>query len=631
MKKPIALVLALSLVAVMFAACTPSGAATTATPAPTAAADSGGTPTADGNESADGGSLRVDVGVIAPPQNPRESDTLAVNSDGTLKYEIDNNGYPVEWYDYVLPLTTSADSFTYFTTSYIPPTMIPPEGMASMDYYTFLRDKTGVNIDYQNQGQDLAAAQTQFSIMLASDDLADINAYASYFFSMSGGGAISEMIDQNFFANVADYRAYAPNFLYQVPRFDYDPDLIATMWLNDEMIVQIVPMVENPMPGTGYCIRGDWLDRLGDAPKASDIRTYDQLLDVLTRFKNEIITNEQGYPMTFFSVVELTAGQFFGGYDTALISSAPATRIVNGEVKFTLSEQTDYDALRLFLDMLDAGLTDPNYVTYATTQNVMPLLLADGMGMAPMNPSEVNGYETMNATPGARWDAIHSPAKTENYQFKYGHGQADYSLQYFGWGFNAKSADIPLIISYADWFYSEEGSWDASWGIEGVTYEYDENGEAYKTDFVINNSYQQTIGFFMLAYSNFAFYEPVRNIHLAGYAYPGGERYKDMMYLWYEDYYVPVRDGVSEMDWPSATAKPTQYQQDDLNTFITDTNTWFTENYAMFLDKSTPLNQDTWDAYVTELYAQGYERYQAIMQNVFDEYLAKRAEIIANS
>jgi hypothetical protein len=493
-----------------------------------------------------------------------------------------------------------------------------------------VREKTGVNIEYQFQG-DFTASQTQYSIMLASDDMSDLISYGTLYFALGGGGVESEMIDQKYVANLADYRAYMPNYLYQVPRFGYDPDMISIIWLNDDMITQIQPMVENPAPSTVYCIRGDWLDRLDGAPQPNDIRTYDQLTDVLTRFKNEIITNEQGYPMTFYSIVELMPALFFGGFDASITSNVPATRVVNGELQFTLTEENDYDALQFFLEWQNAGLSDPNYASYGTTQATMATMLNDGYGLIPLNPGEASGYEQQNVTPGARWDAIRAPAKTVDYKFKYGHGQPAWTLLGYGWTINAKASNVPLLVSYGDYFYSDEGSFDGSWGIEGLTYDYDDKGEPYKTDFVIHNSYNQPIVWFMLAYQQCTFFEPTRNFHLAGYAYPEGQRFKDMFEYALQDYYVPKRDGYSEMDWPSSTAKATQEQQTDVDSFITDANTWFAENYAMFLDGSTPLNPDTWSTYVEQLYAQGYDRYQQIMQNVLDTYLARRDEIAANT
>jgi ABC-type glycerol-3-phosphate transport system substrate-binding protein len=504
-------------------------------------------------------------------------------------------------------------------------------------YQTMLRETTGVNVEYQTI--DYTSAQQAFSVMLASSDFTDIMggvAGVYGFWGAAGGGTSSDMIDQKFFANIADYRAYAPNFMYQIPRFDFDPELINAIWLNDTMITNMGPYIENPLPGTGFAIRGDWIDQLEGAPAAADIHTYDQLHDVLTRFKTEGLMADEGYPIFFPQAIELQAGVFFGGMNTALMNTAPAIKVVDGTVGFTLTQDIDYDALNLFLTWLDEGLIDPAYTELPSFENARDKLYSDGYGMISINPSEVEGLERYNVrTPDSRWDALPASKLTEDFVIKYAHANGRYSYVGGGWAFKANGANVPLAISYADWFYSEDGSFIGSYGVEGTsvddpntTYFYDDTGKVLKTNFVLNDASGRAVSYVMLDYQQLSFSEPIRHVHLGNYAIEGGERMVQFFYTWVEDYYAPTGDG-SLYDWPSAAAKPTDEQQRELNGFLTDTNTWFSENYALFFDKTTPLSRDTWNTYVNGLMDAGYARYQLIMQNVYDDYMAKREEQLA--
>ncbi|MGI6577767.1 MAG: hypothetical protein ACOX1Q_07060 [Eubacteriales bacterium] len=47
--------------------------------------------------------------------------------------------------------------------------------------------------------------------------------------------------------------------------------------------------------------------------------------------------------------------------------------------------------------------------------------------------------------------------------------------------------NIPVLVSWFDYFYSDEGEILADYGIEGETFEYDDNGKPYFLDVVINN------------------------------------------------------------------------------------------------------------------------------------------------
>ena len=44
-----------------------------------------------------------------------------------------------------------------------------------------------------------------------------------------------------------------------------------------------------------------------------------------------------------------------------------------------------------------------------------------------------------------------------------------------------------IAIQWMDYRYTEEGSTLANWGVEGVSFEYDENGNKQYTDLIVNN------------------------------------------------------------------------------------------------------------------------------------------------
>jgi len=629
MKKTIALLLVLAMIMCLFAACATK--TTTDDTTPTTAPDT----STDTSEETTGDEPAANP--IAPPELPHAGDSLAVDDQGNLKYDLDDKNYPLGYYEYELPLTTSNDTFVYWYPLIFPFMTVATEG-ANGIYQTMLRETTGVNIEYQTT--DYTSAQQAFSVMLASSDFTDIMggvAGAYGFWGASGGGTTSDMIDQKFFVNIADYRAYAPNFMYQIPRFDYDPELINLIWINDTMITNMGPYVENPLPGTGFAIRGDWLDKLEGAPAASEIATYDQLHDVLLRFKNEGLVADGGFPIFFPSAIELQAGVFFGGFNTSMYNAAPAVKVVDGVVGYTLSQDVDFDTASLFLNWIDEGIIDPAYTEYASFENARDLLYSDGYGMISINPSEVEGLERYNVTtPDSRWDAIHCTKLTEDFEIKYAHSLGRYAYVGGGWSFNAKASNIPLLISYADWFYSEEGSFIGSYGVEGedvdtpnATYYYDDTGKVLKTNFVLHDESGRAISYVMLDYQQLSFSEPIRHVHLGNYAVEGGERLVEFFYLWAEDYYNPKGDG-SQYDWPSSSAKASDEQQAEINSFITDTNTWFSENYALFFDGSVALTKDNWDSYVSGLMDAGYSRLIMIMQNVYDDYMAKRNEQLAS-
>jgi putative aldouronate transport system substrate-binding protein len=615
----------------LFAACTPTEqtsptqtAAPTASTAPASTSAPGATEAPD-----DDNAISYDPGDIEPPEMPYDTDDLAVNPDGTLRYEIDELSLPVDWYDYTLPLTTSNETLDYWAPNFVIQ-LVSAEGAATMPYQSMLRDTTGVNINYEYFGY--MDAQTSYQTMIASDDLADIIGWGVTYWIATG--IESNMIDEGFYANIADYRAYAPNFFYQVNRYDRDPELISAIWLNDEMVTNMGPYREVSTPqDAAMTIRGDWVDTLdqkGLLPagvhKSEDIRTYEQLEAVMGLFQSETIKDEQGFPLLFMGSGEPWPTAIFGGMDTAMYLSAPMTKVINGKVTFTMLEDVDFEAATVMVDWLDKGYIGSEWASYAVSTDVYPILFNEGIGIYYSDASGISTIEQscQIVNPNARWEALRTPARTENYDFKYQRSAKPYVYNQFGsgWSFNAKGKNVPLAISYSDWFYSDDGAFIGSWGVEGLTYEYDANGTPQRTEFVMNQESGFSLGMFLWVYTQFWFAEPTRYYAASLYAYPGGDRYFHNMEIWAEEYHA-YRFGV-DYDWPSSTAKPNKDQQDEVDTYLLDANTWFAENVMLFFDGSKELTKPNWDAYVSGLKEIGYERYTLVMQNVYDAYAANR-------
>ncbi|MDR0935663.1 MAG: hypothetical protein LBM98_03155 [Oscillospiraceae bacterium] len=611
MKKTLALLLALSLVFVMFAACS-SSTNNTASPTPGAEA----TPSAA-------------TGDATPDANPApEGKTLSTQG---RSYPVDDYDYPTEPFNYDLPLTTDDTVFTYFTTSFLA-AAIPAEGLGTMPYQTMLRDKTGVHIDYQVSA--INDMNQTLTLMLESDALTDIVTWASLYWTQ---GSQNDMVTSGFYANIADYRQDMPNFMYQIPRWDFNPELIASIWLNADTIVSVGGYIDNSLPGTGYFIRGDWADALGF--NAETILTYDDLHNYLTAVKNEYSKPDaEVFPIEFFQTVELAAGTFFGGMQTGLISTLITPRVVDGQVTYTQTEDVDYQALKLFLDWRDEGLVDPKYVSNDLTSAFMSQLTQGLTACYAGNPSEVLGVETASVDPNARWDPITYPVLNAGDGLKFGHGVPAYVYIAGGWSFNAKGQNIPVILNYADYFFTDEGSFDASYGVPGedyntpqTNYYYDDDGAVQRTDFWHNgwkdfaSMGANSPSWMSFLYGNVSFFEPGLHNHLANYAYEGGQRLVDAMYKWAEQGYISPNPDGSNYDWPSAQAKLTNEQSAEVATFSSDMNTWIEENYGFFLNDTTPLTEETWDVWVDGLNtATQYPRYKLIMQQVYDDYMAAR-------
>ncbi|NMA37552.1 MAG: hypothetical protein GX942_04515 [Papillibacter sp.] len=152
MKKKLAFILALVFVLALFAGCGGKNTGNTG--------NNAAKPTASGNDTAK---------PTDQPDTPTEEPSPYNFAIG--KYEVNEAGFPTEKYVYELPLSTTGESFTKWTTCYTPQ-FIPEDGWGSIETWAGVREMTGVIIEYDVVSSDTRSQN--FSVLLASDQLHDI-------------------------------------------------------------------------------------------------------------------------------------------------------------------------------------------------------------------------------------------------------------------------------------------------------------------------------------------------------------------------------------------------------------------------------------------------------------------------
>jgi ABC-type glycerol-3-phosphate transport system substrate-binding protein len=190
MKKKLALILALVLVLALFAGCGGTNAGNT------------GNNAANSTPESSNAANSTDEVEATPTEEPSPYNYAAG------KYEVNQAGYPTEKYVYELPLSTTGESFTKWTTCYTPQ-FIPEDGWGAIETWAGVREMTGVTIEYDVVPSD--TRKQNFSVLLASDALEDIMDQATYFYS----GTPLQAISEGYFVNLIDYTDYMPCYLYE--------------------------------------------------------------------------------------------------------------------------------------------------------------------------------------------------------------------------------------------------------------------------------------------------------------------------------------------------------------------------------------------------------------------------------
>ncbi|NLN77667.1 MAG: extracellular solute-binding protein, partial [Armatimonadetes bacterium] len=490
----------------------------------------------------------------------------------------------------------------YWTTNWTPE-LIPEEGFSSMPYPEMLKEMTGVNVEWVITPAN--SRKEQYSVLLASDDLCDLMGQAFSFHT----GSIPDAIEDEYYANLYDYIDYIPNYSYQVVKFDYDKDVLNKIFYDKETIPCFYGRIYDPVPRMGYMIRGDLLEQVGMTAEGMD--TYDEVHDALLAVKSAGISD---FPMDITAQVEQDYGIFAAGMGTYLYCNGrnmPSPRVVDGKAVFTLTGEDDRKAMQLLSSWFADGLINPNWASITDGTMLGDRLGGDDSVYCFWAPSAVQESENDNSNPNARWDFLVRPRENSGEYLKIGT-----KIDKFSFGNTAVSAkceNIPLAATWCDWFYSETGSFHASYGPQGLCWDYTEDGEVRYTDFILNHESGTSASWMSATYGINGLCDHGMLHNLRSSAYEGGERVIDILLGWTEP------SGEKVYDWP-VSCKFTSEETTQITNLSGDLITYMSETWAGFVDGSTPMSQ--WDAYVQGCYDIGLQEMMDIYQASYERYLA---------
>ena len=237
-------------------------------------------------------------------------------------------------------------------------------------------------------------------------------------------------------------------------------------------------------PFFGMMGRGDWIEALGmDVPE-----TYDELHELLMAMKNQ-------YGCTTAIYLDSAAV----GNDNFLAAGygAPCMLATNAKESYwmvqdgTVMDGITNEGYKEYLTMLhqwyEEGLIWNDFVSYTERFNQPP----DGgitSGQFGVWFSSYQNFPVWTASaedPNFHIVAFSDPVQQEGDE---NHLRAEnFLVTNGGVGISTSCQNVELAAKLIDYWFSDEGRYFLTFGIEGTTYELDENGYPQYTDLILNN------------------------------------------------------------------------------------------------------------------------------------------------
>ena len=521
----------------------------------------------------------------ASPSSTTEESGAAAESGDESQAETAETG------EFQLPIVDEPTTLSYFVADDSNAAIMTTDWNDN-EFYQEMERRTGVHLEFEMVSS--ADYQTNFNLMIASGNLADmIYVGASYY-----AEGVDAAIDDGYFLDLTDLvDEYMPNY-EKVRTSDVQYELLSTT--DSGRLGAVYELRQSKQgPWLGLWIRQDWLDDLGlETPV-----TFDDYHEVLTAFKNEkgatapLILNFSGSDGEF--------GTMSGGLNVLNSWQLDET----GKVNFGPYMDAWKEYVTIMHQWYTEGLIDPDFMATDERTADMAKVVTGASGLFAALYTMPSVYEAASEDPNMNLAPVNPPVMNEGDE---GHIRLRDSYTSGNTAISADSENWEVALRWLDYLYTDEGALLANYGVEGDTFEFDENGKPVFTDKILNNengwTMTQTVASYLCPSAGIANWSDWTR-ELAGVP----EKDQACYDVWSE----------FSDDWrlPSSVTL-TQEESTERAALYADISTIVKEQTAQFISGALDI-ESNWDAYISALEASGMERAIEITQAAYDRYLAR--------
>lgn len=396
----------------------------------------------------------------AKPDAPAEPEASTPEAEASAE-EVLAEVPPTE-----LPLSDGSETFEVWM-GISPAAMNYISSLAENRTYQEIMDRTGVNLSFIHFHPDTQSEQ--FNLICASGEYPDVmNGVVNQY----TGGA-DKGIEDEVFIDLNEYlEECAPHYYALIHS---DDELYEAVTTPEGAVAGFYSLYDEPrLNDMGYIIRQDWLDEL-DMNKPT---TFDELHDVLKAFKDD-----KGATDALFVQATGTTDYFLGGYGVAT-----GMYVDDGTIKYGPMEEGFKEYLQMMAQWYSEDLLYHDFPFYGEQFAFRDPGMV-GAGQVACFYSETGDmamYGDFSEDPDICFTAM-APVSKEKDGVIYPADMAPSRADDVRWAVTTGCEDPELLISFVDYLYSEEGALLCNYGIEGETFDYDENGVPHFSDLIYNN------------------------------------------------------------------------------------------------------------------------------------------------
>ena len=437
--------------------------------------------------------------------------------------------------------------------------------------------------------------------MLASDDLPDMFALTDSLSmqSLYVGGAV-RAAHEGIILDLTDLlEKNAPDYYNLINTMDdYTKRFLFT---EDNRVLQIYQLNDKYVPEGGLGIRTDWMQELG----------YDSIntIDELTGFLKD--AQAKYNPMyTLWLDTDAIADNIVGAFGTVgyqLDGSDILWQQANDVLEAGFATEGYRAYVEWLIDLYDSDIINQDFYNNSESRE-QSTVMADG-DIAVIPNIAADGIDNVMkefTDPNAAVDG-YAPITGNDYTFKELSAALGRNTMVI-----STACDTPeLALQYLNYGFTPEGSVVCNYGEEGVTFEYDDNGDPQYTKYITNNP----------DHAPMAIRNTINDV-ITPFLY-----FREAMFFTYSDRALAAMgddvwgQGSSESVVPSSNNLSfTSDESVEYSALVSDLTTYAGEQIGKWIIGGEELNDDSWNTYLDKLEAMGLSKATEIAQSGYNTF-----------
>lgn len=475
-----------------------------------------------------------------------------------------------------------------------------PEDYFACGYgYKHATEVTGVKFECETYGVDTAS--TKLGLMIAAEDTPDVVIGLQDLYSTGVEGLFEDEVIYDLLPYIQEmapdfYAYWESNSTYRALALSESQRLPAIYGASNILGYETGAA---PNGVSGIITRADWLEKTGfsgdNIPK-----TYEQ-------FEEYAIAAKNMFDVDIPVFTGLAEAVLMNGYDLCGTFSVES----DGTVSYDLTSDNYKEFIKLMAHWYEEGLLDADFMLNGLSIGYDAALSA-GMTLcvcrdaaSHMTPAIIENGKAND--PDFALQGLPYLGRTEDWENKYGGYYADAVSN--GWFITTTCTEdrMPYVLGYANYFFTEAGCIDFSYGEEGVTWVRGEDGGFEYTDLIRN---PESLPPFLVV-------QALNGMQPTGITVPKPNFYdlecqEEANEIWMSNLGDErVFKGVLTSDERQLTG-----------TAMTDISTLQDERLYQFIFGELDIDEN-WEAYVNDCYNMGLQTVLDAYQAAQDRYVAK--------